>query len=110
MQTLVGRWQIVQTPEGKSLWRRMDTGQTQYSSPFLVEAQSEATEDKEETRIAYWGEVTEPGNDVVRPEVLHIFPPKDQPAQARDALTKTVPEARVIPNTTGGDEHVRSTI
>ena len=26
----------VQTPEGKDLWLRVDTGQTQYSSPFLL--------------------------------------------------------------------------
>ena len=56
----------------EDLWLRMDTGQTQYSSPFLSEVKSAAADDVDDTRIAHWGEVTEPGNDVVRPEVVEI--------------------------------------
>ena len=67
VNTLADRWQTIQTAEGKDLWLRMDTGQTHYSSPFLAEAKSAATDD-EHTRVAYWGEVTEPSNAVVRPE------------------------------------------
>ena len=62
------RWQTIKTPEGQDLWLRMDTGQTQYSSPIVTEVKGEA--------------------------VNH----KDQPAQARDSLIKTVPKARIIPN------------
>ena len=31
------RWQTIRTPDGKDLWLKMDTGQTQYSSPFVSE-------------------------------------------------------------------------
>ena len=48
--------------------------------------------------MAYWGETTDSANAVVRPEVVVFQPPVDQPAQARDSLTKTVPKARTIPN------------
>ena len=34
---------------------------------------------------------------MVRPEVVDFLPPQDKPVQARDALSKTVPKARVIP-------------
>ena len=51
MNSLANRWQTIQTPEGKDLWLRMDTGQTQDSSPFLAEVTSVATEDAEHTRI-----------------------------------------------------------
>ena len=56
------------------------------------------TDDTQDTRTAYWGEVAEPSNDVVRPEFLEFQPPPDQPVQARDALTKTALKARIIPN------------
>ena len=56
---------------------------------------STVADDGDDTRIAYWGEVAEPGNDVVRPEVVDFLPP-DVPVQVRDALTKTVPKARLI--------------
>ena len=75
----------------------METGQTQYSSPFVTEVKGEAAEPAEEP-IAYWGEATEPGNAVVRPEVVEFQPPEDQPAQACDSLTKTVPKDGIIPN------------
>ena len=91
------RWQTIKTPEGKDLRLRMGTGQTQYSSRFVTEVKGEAAEPVEEP-IAYWGEATEPGNAVVRPDVVDFQPPEDQPAQARDSLTKTVPKARIIPN------------
>ena len=43
-------------------------------------------------------DVTEPDNDVVRLEVAEFTPPKDKPVQARDALTKTIPKAHIVPN------------
>ena len=97
VKDLSSRWQTIKTPEGKELWLRMDTGQTHYSSPFLIEVKSEAADLAEEP-IAYWGEATEPGNAIVCPEVVEFQPPDDQPVQVRDSLTKTVPKARIIPN------------
>ena len=44
------------------------------------------------------GEISVNRNDIVRKEVLEFTPPGDKPAQARDALTKTVPKARITPN------------
>ena len=49
-------------------------------------------------QLRNWGEATDPGNAVVRPEVVDFQPPADQPTQARDSLTKTVPKARIVPN------------
>ena len=95
---LAVRWQAIQTPEGKDLWLCMDTGQTQYSSPFLSEVESASADDGDDTRIACWGDVAERGNDVVHPEVVEVLPPPDKPVQARDALTKNIPKARIIPN------------
>ena len=37
------QWQTIRIPEGKDLWLRMDTGQTQYSSPFVSEIKAGAT-------------------------------------------------------------------
>ena len=89
----------------------MDTGQTQYSSPFLTEVKGEATDQAEEPRLAYWGELADPGTDVVWPEVVEFQPPADQPVQARDSLTKTVPNAKIVPNrvviTTAGAQYER---
>ena len=73
--TLAHQWQTVQAPTRKDLWLRMDTGHTQYSSSFLAKVKSAAIDDGDNASIAYWGEVTEPGNDVIRPEVdefLHL--------------------------------------
>ena len=42
--------------------------------------------------------VNETGNNVVRQEIVEFEPPPDMLAQARDALTKTAPKARIIPN------------
>ena len=67
------RWQTIRTPEGKDLWLKMDTGQTQYLSPFVSEVKDEATVPAEEP-IAYGGEATDPGNAVFRPEVV-VFQP-----------------------------------
>ena len=64
--------------------------------PFVSELKTECTVPAEEP-IAYWGEATDPGNAVVQPEVVAFQPPADQPTQARDSLTKTVPKARIIP-------------
>ena len=75
----------------------MDAGQTQYSSPFVSEMKPDLSVLAEEP-TAYWGEATDPANAVVRPEVAVFQPPVDQPMQARDSLTKTVPKARIIPN------------
>ena len=80
------------------------------SSPFVSEVKADSTVPAEEP-IAYWGEATDPGNAVVRPEVVAFQPPADQPTQARDSLTKTVPKARIIPNrvvmTTSGAQYER---
>ena len=34
VKQLVSRWQTIRTPDGKDLWLKMDTGQTQYTSPL----------------------------------------------------------------------------
>ena len=52
----------------------------------------------EDVKQASWGEVIEPANGIVRTEVVEFNPPQDKPVQAREALTKIVPKARVIPN------------
>ena len=54
--------------------------------------------DLAEEHTASWGEATDPANAVVRPDVVVFQPPIDQPMQARDSLTKTLPKARIIPN------------
>ena len=84
-------------PEGKDLWLRVDSGHTQYSSLFIAEVES-ATVHVDDEKQALRGEVSEPSNIIIRTEVVDFTPPQDQPAQARDALTKTVPKARIIPN------------
>ena len=96
--TLAHPWKTIQTPEGKDLWLRMDSGRTQDSSRFIAEVESATATVTEDAKQAFWGEVTEPGNNIARPEVVEDNPPQDKPAQARVALTKTVPEARIIPN------------
>ena len=99
VNNLANRWQaIYSNSRRKGSWLRVDTGQTQHSSSSLAEVKSAATDDGDDTRIAYWGEFTGPGNNVVRPEVVDFLPPPDKPVQVCDALTKTVPKARVIPN------------
>ena len=85
------------TPEGKDLWLRMDTGQMQYSSPFLTEVKEEATDQAGEQKVAFGAEATDPSSDIVRPEVVEFQLPADQPVQGRDSLTKTVPKA-IVPN------------
>ena len=57
IQNLAVGWQIIQTPKEKTSLR-MDIGQTQYSSSFLSELKSAAADDGDDSRIAYWGEVT----------------------------------------------------
>ena len=91
------RWQTIRTPDGKDLWLKMDTRETQYTSPFVAEIMPNSSVLAEEP-TPYWGEATEPANAVVRPEVVVVQPPVDQPTQVRDSLTKTVPKARIIPN------------
>ena len=84
----------------------MSDGHTQYSSLFIMEVEGAAVHVEDDSRQAHWGEVTEQGNDVVRQEVVEFNSPPDKPAnsppdkpaQARDALTKTGPKARIIPN------------
>ena len=63
----------------------------------MSEVKADSTAPAEEP-IAYWVEATDPGNEVVRPEVVAFQPPANQPIPARDSLTKTVPKARIIPN------------
>ena len=58
---------------------------------------SEAADSVQEP-VAYRGEATEVGNAVVRPEITELQPQADQPLQARDSLTKTVPKARIVLN------------
>ena len=91
------RWQTIRTPDGKDLWLKMDTGETEYTSPFVAETQPDSSVLAEEP-TAYWGEATDPANAVVRPEVVVFQPPVEQLVQARASLTDTVPKARVIPN------------
>ena len=88
------QWNSIRTPEGKDLWIQLTTGKTQYSSPFV----SELTEAKSADSFAYWGDVTEEGNNQVRQEVLDFVCPTQQPEQLRSSLTTTVPKARIIPN------------
>ena len=87
LKQFASRWQTIRTPEGKDLWLKMDTGQTQYTSPFVAEIKPDSSDPAEEP-IAYWGEATDPANAVQRPETLVFQPPVDQPMQVRDALTK----------------------
>ena len=58
------RWQTIHTPDGKDLWLKMDTGQTQYTSPFVAEIKPDSSDLAEEL-TAYWGETTDPANAVV---------------------------------------------
>ena len=60
----------------------MDTGQTQYTSPFVAEIKPDSSDPAEEPE-AYWGEATDPANAVQRPEVIEFQPPVDQPMQVR---------------------------
>ena len=75
----------------------MDTGQTQYTSPFVAEIKPDSSDRAEEPE-ACWGEATDPANAVQRPEVLVFQPPVNQHMHVRDSITKTVPKARIIPN------------
>ena len=52
VKDLSTKWQTIKTPEGKDLWLCMDSGQTQYSSPFVTEVKGEAAEPAQEP-IAY---------------------------------------------------------
>ena len=63
-----------------------------------MEVESAAVHVEDDPKQAYWGEANEQGNDVVRQEVVEFNHPQDKPAQARNALTKTVPKARISPN------------
>ena len=107
LDVLARQWTSIQTPEGKDLWIQLTTGKTQYSSPFV----SEVAEAKPADTFAYWGDVTEEGNDHVRQEVLDFVCPAQQPEQLRTSMTKTVPKARIIPNKvvmqTQGDQYER---
>ena len=58
----------LRTPEGKDLWLQLTTGNTQYSSPFI----SEFAETKSAELCAYWGDVTEEGNDHVLPRSTRL--------------------------------------
>ena len=54
----------------KDVWLRMDTGHTQYSSSFITEVKSATANDEDDAKQACWGDVAEPDNDVIRPEVV----------------------------------------
>ena len=69
LKQCASRWQTIHTPDGKDLWLKMDTGQTQYTSPFVAEIKTDSSDLAEEP-TAYWGEATDPTNAVVRPEVV----------------------------------------
>ena len=73
----------------------MDTGQTQYTSPFVTEIKPDSSDPAEEP-IGCWGEATDPATAVQRPEVLTFQPPVDQPMHVRDSLTKTVPNGQIF--------------
>ena len=107
LDVLARQWTSIRTPEGKDLWIQLTTGKAQYSSPFV----SEVIEAKPADTFAYWGDVTEEGNDHVRQEVLDFVRPAQQPEQLRTSLTKTVPKARIVPNKvvmqTQGDQYER---
>ena len=97
LKHFASRWQTIHTLDGKDLWLKMDTGQTQYTSPFVAEIKPDSSDLLEEL-TAYWGEAMDPANAVLRPEVVVFQRPVDQPVQVRDSLTNTVPKARIIPN------------
>ena len=108
--TLAHQWKTIQIPEGKDLSLHLDSGHTHYS-PFIAEVESATAAVEDDAKQEFWGEITEPGNDVVRTEVVEVNPPQHMPAQAQDALAKTVPKARIIPNkvvmTTTGAQYGR---
>ena len=97
--------QTIQISEGKDLRLRKHDGHTQYSSPFIAKVESATANLEDEHRQAYWGAISEPRNAVVRQEIVEFIPPQDMPAQARDALTKTVPNKDVM--TTTGAQYER---
>ena len=84
----------------------MDTGQTQCTSGFVAEIKPDLSVLAEKP-TAYWGEATDPANAVVRPEVVVFQPPVDQPTQARDAPTKTVPKPNRLLMSTSGAQYDR---
>ena len=115
IDTLAHQWKP--SSQLKNLWLSMSDGHTHYAWPFIAEVEGATAETVDGNPHACWEDVSEPGNDIVRKEVLEFTQPCDIPAQARDALTKTVSKARIIPhkvvmNTTGGQyerwKHVAS--
>ena len=60
---------------------------------------------------AYWGEVTEPDNYVVKQEALTCVRPAALPSKILKALTQMVPKTKIIPNKTvtqaTGDQYER---
>ena len=81
------RWQTIHTRDGKD-----HRPKTQYTLPFVAKIKPDSSDLAEEL-TAYWGEVTDPADAIVRREVVVFQPPVDQPAQVRDSLTKTVLKA-----------------
>ena len=52
-------------------------------SPLITEVESATGNLEDDARQAYWGEVNEPGNNVVRQEIVEFVPLQDRPAQAQ---------------------------
>ena len=52
----------------------MDIGHTQYFSPFIAEVKSATANNEDDAKQTCWGEVTEPSNDVIRPDVVQFAP------------------------------------
>ena len=72
IDTLVHKWKTIITLEGKELWLRMNDGHTQYSSPEVEGAIFAAMDDN---ILACWGDLNEPGHDIVHQEVVFVPPP-----------------------------------
>ena len=70
------------------------------ASPFLLEVEAATGHVEDDPKQAYWGEVNEQGNNVVRQEVVEFTPPQDKPAQARVPKARDIPN-KVVLNTTG---------
>ena len=78
LEVMSRHWRTVVTPDGKNLWLNFDDGHTQHKAPVVTEAPEDL--DGQPCAIEeYWGEVTEPGNDVVRHEALTVALPALQP-------------------------------
>ena len=69
LEVMSHHWQAVVTPDGEELWLNLYEGHTQYKAPFITEA-PEGVDGQSCAFQAYWGEITEPGKDMVRERKL----------------------------------------